>query len=268
MRTGRWEDRAVATLIQSYHLVATLLFVLISAVVSVRLLLLARRTRRKPELLLGLGVLGTAVLGYGVLIAAALVRGPTQVFTEAMTPRVLQAVGTVLHDLGVTMIVLFTLTVFRAGERWAIALAATLLAALWTGLIGWEAQNRWRSADVGNGFWWLRYAVIWSYSLWPMVESYRYYALMRRRLGLGLVDPMVTNRFFLWGTGSLGTAFAVWTASVPLLLMRGSEAALAWTPVIQIATATVGVATVIVYSLTFFPPAAYRRWVAAGTASA
>lgn len=257
----------MATLIQSYHLIATLLFVGVSAVVCVRLLLLARRTHRKPELLLGLGVLGTAVLGYGVLIAAALVRGPENVFTTALTPRVLQAVGTVLHDLGVTMIILFVLTVFRAGERWAIALAATLLAALWLGAIGWEAQNRWRSADVGNGFWWLRYAVIWSYSLWPMIESYRYYALMRRRLEIGLVDPLVTNRFFLWGTGSLGTAIAVWTASVPLLLMRGSEAALAWMPAIQIATATVGIATVVIYSLTFFPPAAYRRWLGATATS-
>ena len=37
--------------------------------------------------------------------------------------------------------------------------------------------------------------------LWGAVESLRYYALMRRRLRLGLADPLVTNRFLLWGLG-------------------------------------------------------------------
>jgi hypothetical protein len=36
----------------------------------------------------------------------------------------------------------------------------------------------------------------------------------------------------------------------------------AWTPAIHVATALFGVATVSLYYLTFFPPAAYRRWVA------
>ena len=251
----------MASLVQSYHLLATLLFVCVSAVVSVRLLLLARRTRCKPELFLGLGLLGTAVLGYGVMIAAILVRGPENTIATTALARTLQGAGTVLHDLGVSMILLFVLTTFRSGERWATALTALLLAALWSGGIGWELENGFRDAGVGNGFWVLRYAVIWTYALWPMVESYRYYALMRKRLALGLVDPLVTNRFFLWGSGSLGTALATWTASSPFLMTAHPELALAWMPAIQIATATIGVATVVIYSLTFFPPAAYRSWV-------
>ena len=258
----------MAALIQSYHLAATLLFVAASAVVSVRLLLLARRTRCKPELLLGLGILGTAVLGYGVLIAAILVRGVENAIGTTPLERALQGTGTLLHDLGVSMIVLFVLNVFRSGERWALVLAGALLAALWLGSLGWELENGFRNAGVGNGFWWLRYAVIWSYSLWTMLESYRYYALMRRRLALGLVDPLVANRFFLWGTGALGTSLAIWTASIPFLLMDRPAVAIAWMPAIQIATASFGVATVAIYYLTFFPPAAYRRWVVGAPAAA
>ena len=257
----------MAVLVQSYHLIATLLFVGVSAVVSLQLLLLARRTGCKPELLLGLGIVGTAVLGYGVLIAAILVRGPENAIATTLTQRGLQGAGTVLHDLGVTMMVLFVLNVFRPTERWARTLAVLLIGALWVGLLGWELQNRFRDAGIGNGFWWLRYWVVWTYPIWPMVESFRYYALMRRRLALGLVDPMVTNRFFLWGTGSFGTALAIWTASIPLLLMGRTAAALAWMPLIQIATATLGIVTVVIYSLTFFPPAVYRRWVT-GTSQA
>ena len=254
--------------VQSYYMIATSLFVAISAVVGTRLLLLSRRTRCKPELLLGMGVLGTAVLGYGVLIAAIVVRGPEKLVATRAIEQVLQGVGVVLHDVGVTCFVLFVLFTFRAGERWAIGLAGLLLGSLWLGEIGWESQNHFRSATVGNAFWWLRYGVIWTYPLWAMIESYRYYALMRRRLALGLVDPMVANRFFLWGTGSLGTCLAIWVSSIPLLLVDDPVRALTLMPPIQIATATVGVATVVVYYLTFFPPAAYRRWVIGSPAPA
>jgi hypothetical protein len=174
--------------IQSYHLAATLAFVAISAVVAIRMLLLARRTGQRPELLLGLGVLGTAVLGYGCLIAGGIVRGVERATAETPLERTLQAGGTLLHDFGVSMMVLFVLAVFRAKERWAVGLAATMLAALWAGAIGWEIENGFRYTGSGNGFWWLRYAVIWSYPLWTMTESLRYYALMRRRAAIGLAD--------------------------------------------------------------------------------
>ena len=254
----------MTALAQSYHLIATLLFVLASAVVSIRLVLLSRRTGEKPELLLGLGILGTAVLGYGVLIAAAIVRGPEQTVSDALGTRALKGAGQVLHDAGVSMVILFVLTVFRRGERWAVGLATAMISALWLGGLGWELENGFRSAGIGNGFWWLRYSVIWTYSLWTVVESYRYYGLMRRRVALGLADPLVANRFLLWGTGALGTTLAVWSASVPyvLTLTSGPELVLAWTPAIHLVTASVGVVTVAIYYLTFFPPTPYRRWVA------
>lgn len=251
----------------SFHLIATLAFVLASLAVSVRLLLLARRTRCRPELYLGLGVLGTAVLGYGVLIAGAIARGPDGMVTDALAPRALQAAGQALHDAGVSMVVLFVLTVFRPHEPWARWLAMALIASLWVGQLGWEAQNRFRDGGRGDAFWWLRYAVIWSYPLWTMVESWRWYAIMRRRAGIGVADPVVANRFLLWGMGALGTALATWTSSLPFLLAGSPAVLLAWTPLIHVATALFGVATVAIYYLTFFPPRAYRRWIARAAAA-
>lgn len=251
----------MADLAQSYAIVATLFFVLMSLLVSSRLLLLACRTRCKPELLLGLGILGTAVLGYGVLIAGTLLRSPGEIANDGFLQRSLQAIGQVLHDAGVTMVILFVLTVFRPHERWAKGLAAILFALLWGGQIGWEIGNCFHSPGPGNTFWWLRYSVIWSYALWTMLESYRYYSLMRRREAIGLADPLLVNRFFLWGTGALGTALATWTSSLPFFLTDQPERLIAWMPAIQIATATIGVATVTLYSLTFLPPARYCRWI-------
>ena len=249
-------------LLQSYALLATICFVGVSAAVAVRLLLLARSTRQRPELLLGGGVLGTAVLGYGTLIAGSILRGPSVVSTDAMAPRVLQALGQSLHDLGVTLILAFIVVVFRPNDRWAKGLAAAMCAALWIGQLGWEVENRYRSAQIGNAFWWLRYAVVWTYSLWTMIESYRWYGLLRRRTAIGLADPIVANRFFLWGTGAIGTALATWASSVSLFLVHDLDRYASWIPVTQVATATIGIATVSLYYLTFFPPAAYRRWIA------
>lgn len=248
-------------LAQSVHLVATLAFVLASALVSIRLLALARRTGQRPERLLGLGILGTAVLGYGLLIAAAVLRGGTGTEATSGLERGLQAAGSLLHDAGVSMVLLFVRTVFRPDARWARGLAAAALLLLWGGHLGWELGNGYRSTLPGNAFWWMRYAVIWSYPLWTMAESYRYYGLLRRRSALGLADPLVTNRFLLWGSASLGTALATWTASLPYLLIDRPALAAAWGPAIQVATATLGIATVTLYGLTFFAPAWYRRWV-------
>jgi hypothetical protein len=159
------------------------------------------------------------------------------------------------------MVILFVLSVFRPHERWAKGLAALLFTALWGGHLGWELENGYRSSGPGNAFWCLRYAVIWSYSLWTMVESYHYYARMRRRLAIGLADPLLVNRFFLWGTGALGTALATWTSSLPFLWVDQPDRLLAWLPAVQIGIATIGVATVTLYSLPFVPPARYRRWI-------
>jgi hypothetical protein len=257
----------VSGLIQGYHLLATLAFVLASALVSLRLVALAARTRQRPELLLGLGILGTAVLGYGTLIGAAVLRGGVGGEATSGLELALHAAGAILHDAGVSMVLLFVLTVFRPAERWARALTVAALLVLWSGHVGWELSNRYRSTLPGHGFWWLRYAVIWTYPLWTMVESYRYYGLLRRRRALGLADPLVTNRFLLWGSASLGTALATWTASVPYLLVGRPESLAAWTPPIQVATATFGIATVTLYGFTFFAPAWYRRWLGAGLRS-
>ena len=248
--------------LQSYSLVATLIFVLTSAVVSVRLVLVGRRRRRTPGLYLGLGMLGTGGLGYGVRIAVAVAHGTASADLMTFSERALRGLGQILHDAGVTMTIVFVLSVFRPQERWAKLLAGVMLLSLWGGCLGWELENGFRSSARGNAFWWMHYATIWTYPLWTTTESYRYYGLMRRRVALGLAEPLVTNRFLVWGTASIGTLLAVWISSISFFIPRDPATLAAWSPGIQIGVATVGVATVSLYYLTFFPPRWYRAWVA------
>lgn len=244
------------------HTAATLVFVAGSAVVGGRLLLLARHTRQAPELLLGAGIVCLAVLGYGVLIANLLVRGgsfePEQATALA---RALSGTGKALHDVGVTLYLVFVLRVFRPEERWARLLAATMLALLWGGFVGSSLETGFRVEPVGSAFWLAEYAVIWTYPLWMAIESLRWWRLMRRRVALGLADPLVTNRFLLWGTGAALTALATWIASVPYAMVGNLALLETTTPAIRVATAAVGLASISCIYLAFLPPTWYRRRV-------
>jgi hypothetical protein len=244
-----------------FNLLATAIFVLGSAIVATRLLLLARRSREAPELLLGLAILGTAVLGYGVLIASQIVR----LQAAPAIPDVaisLSAVGKVLHDLGVVFFLLFVLKVFRPTERWARALAGGAALLLWVGVSWGMSIGSLRVEPVGSVPWLCEYVVIWSYPLWLTAESLRYWRLMRRRSALGLANPLVTNRFVLWGIGSLFTAVAIWTASAPFFFIDRPELMQALAPTIHLATATAGLVSISCSYLAFLPPAWYRRIVA------
>jgi hypothetical protein len=64
---------------------------------------------------------------------------------------------------------------------------------------------------------------------------------MRRRVAIGLAEPLVANRFFLWGTSSLFSCAAIWTASVPYAVIDDLEVALAIAPAVRIVTAIAGI---------------------------
>jgi len=251
----------------SLHTLATLIFVGGSALVGTRLVLLARRTGQAPELLLGSAILLTAVFGYGVLIANLLVRG-LDPDPASVTPlaQALSGAGKSLHDLGVVCFLVFVLRVFRPGETWARLLAGLMIALLGVGLLGQAVATGFRTDAVGSAFWLCEYLVIWTYPFWLTAESLRWWRLMRRRVALGLADPLVTNRFLLWGLGSVFTLLAIWIASVPYLLVSDVAAMVSITPAVRVATAVVGLASISCSYLAFLPPGWYARRVRAAAA--
>jgi hypothetical protein len=153
--------------------------------------------------------------------------------------------------------------VFRRGATWAYVLAGGGAVLLWGGCLVGIAQGGLRTGGVGSPAWFCEYVVIWTYPVWNAIESFRYYGLMRRRTSLGLADPIVTNRFLLWGTGSVFAALAVWTASIPFAFMSDAPRLLAILPTIQTVTAILGVISVSCSLLAFLPPTWYRRRIMA-----
>jgi hypothetical protein len=99
---------------------------------------------------------------------------------------------------------------------------------------------------------------------WVSLEGLRYYTLMRKRRALGLADPVVTNRFFVWGAGE-GVSSLVVLALLVAILSRGELSPT--DPFVAAFVTLAGLVNAFVWWLTFTPPAAYLRWVR-GSASA
>jgi hypothetical protein len=187
-------------------IVSLVSFAAVGTVLGARLLLLARRTRRFPELSLGLGLLLICALGHPFCAVGRL----PGMFGTALGDS-LFALGLGLCSSGISLLYAFTWRVFRPSERWsgcAVATACMLLAGLTAGLVHASGQAEslaeilplTRPFAVGIA---LSVGVAF---LWTGVESWAHARRLSRRLALGLAEPVLLNRFKLWGTAGIAGA--------------------------------------------------------------
>lgn len=244
----------------SFYLVSTTAFCLFCLVICVRLLRMSMRTGGRPERLLGLSLGMTGGVGYGLLIAVSLARRGSEDESSLLTA--LALFGKAVHDIGVVMMLAFILSVFRPSERWARVLAAAMTVTLAVGYVG-NALTGGYSTPQTLGFWyWVGFSVIGTYPIWAASEAFRYHQLMRKRQALGLADPVVVNRFLMWGVASSFAVAAIWTVSLPALIGLPLEAQLRWSPFVLSLTGIWGICTIASYWLTFFPPRWYLARIA------
>jgi hypothetical protein len=149
----------------------------------------------------------------------------------------------------------FTYTVFRRGEPWArgIVLAGTLLAVwgAWYQLSGPSGTPDMTGLRVE--FLVGRFACF----SWGTYEALHAYAMARRRFALGMADPIVVNRFLLFGIWFGGMGAMPLTLAVTRILGGASAQAAAN----GLGPKLVGSLMVVALVLTFFPPRRYRQWV-------
>jgi hypothetical protein len=151
----------------------------------------------------------------------------------------------------------FTVRVFRDDARWAWAVfgAATALLVIqgcghvWSQL-GDDPTARARAILVWGAGSLALSGIAWG---WTAFEALRFHALLRRRVALGLADPVVANRMLLWG--SMGAiAFACVVVDAVLLYGAGE---MGRTVLIPLVTAIAGLLVSACMILAFWPPAAY-----------
>lgn len=226
-------------------------------VIGVRLLLLARRTHGLPETCLGWMMVCMMGIGYPVAVLAQ-----AESALGVVPAKVAQNVSNAFINISFALTYVFTWRVFR--QRSAGALVATLVACAvlvlhWLvvvrivyGLDGMahavDATRYWALLSLVPGG--LGYA-------WTAVESLRYRALLKRRVALGLGDPVVANRFLLWGLMGVATAAGA-AANLYMLLAHIDVLA---SPTAQTVVSATGMAQSVLLYLTFLPPARYTGWL-------
>lgn len=241
-------------------LLATLSFILVGGLVGAKLLLLARRTRQLPELAVGLGVFLVAFVSYPLSLASL---SPE---LAPGTAKLLFAIGSVASALGSSSIYVFTWKVFRPDAAWARVLALAAIAAIvaFAGVSVARVAAAAAPSEVFRDQLSVARNCVTGFSyLWTAVEALRYHGLLRRRRALGLADPVVANRFLLWGVSGVSATLGI---SVSTAVMLTSGAGAGMHPVSMLAVGLAGFTSSVSLYLAFLPPAAWLRFVAGGEA--
>jgi hypothetical protein len=230
-------------------LICILLYVVVIAGVGVRMLLLARRTGGRPERLIGAGSLLICGIGFPTSIASGFGKAAGEVNVPFWV------VSELFTQAGMVCMCAFTQQVFLPGARWARALVAGMAVYLPVGLAG--AAHALAVADPALGsvpavHGWLLWCLAgYGFTFaWSALESLRHHDMARRRLALGLADPLVAHRFLLFALYGLGATGIVASNVAGVLLGHDISASL----LVLVPSGVLGVAAAAAMYLAFLPP--------------
>jgi len=246
-----------------------LLYLAIMLTLGVRLLRRAVRGRQLPESLLAVHFLLCCGIGYLLLVTGLSAARDPALLPAAAVPWLL-GVGQLCSCVGVFAAIAFNQLVFRRDAAWARGLVAAAALALAAGSVGYGLTGGFVDGRA-EGFWyWLFYGTYIAGAGWVMVEPLRYHREMRKRLQLGLAEPLVVNRLLLWGVGSV-LRFVMVTGGGLMSAGFGEEHTLYTSGGLvfaMVAIALVGLGVAGSYWLTFFPPRRYVRRIEGGRPAA
>jgi len=218
--------------------------------VGMRMLRLSSRTGEVPERLLGAMFLVTG-------ISFLLYDLPIILDNESLwTP--LSFAGRVAYLPAPVLLAVFTHRVFCPEGVWsgwmaygsAVLLVAGVGGSVWSGdLEGFSVSSPWFWAE------WVGYTVPYA---WAGAEALAHHRRARRRLRLGLCDPLVCNRYLLWGcfgAMQLLVCFAVIPEYVEY--EQGGAFTAMWDALISAGE----LLSLALIWLIFFSPAFYQRWI-------
>jgi len=242
--------------------VSQLLYLTVIGLLGVRLLALARRNRELPEALLAVHFLLCLGLGYLLLVVGlTAARDPGLLAPWLATGLV--GVGYAISSVGVLAGAGFTALVFRRDSRWAHAGVGLAVAAIAVGYVGYGLSGGFSHGRFAGPWWFLLYGTYVAVAIWVMWEPLRYHGVMRRRQALGLADPLLVDRFRLWGIGSLCRVIMVVGGAIPPLLYPDQPVDLKPGIITNmlVGVALTGLGVVVAYGYAFFPTRSYVRRV-------
>jgi hypothetical protein len=249
----------------------TLANLLLSIVIGIRLFRLARRgSGFGPEFWLAVYFVFAAFLGAGLNISVyAGLADPTLALSRENGALIL-ATSCVIYAVGTLGLYVFCWLTFRresAGARAAVVGGSLLV----FGAVVAQGLTEGFAVKVFPGVaYWVFYLARVAPYYWLAVEALRYYTHARRRVRIGLSEPLVANRFLLlglWAVAWAAMGFSdivarsiYWAVAGPSAELRLDTAGPIILTTIAITSALNALAAVTL-ALSFFPTAAYRRFI-------
>lgn len=233
------------------------IFLVACLAVGARLLVLAAHTRQAPELALGVTLFASGGLG-GILYFLGTSRAE-ELGALAVWVR---GGGRLCLSAGALTLWGFTWRVFRPGTRWAAVVFSLGALAVLAGFVGEGFATSFSGGNFHTAWSQLGILARGLAFLWAAIESFRYFGLLRRRLRVGLADPVVVNRFLLWGIAT-STAFGIYAVALVNLLDSSPQdvAAGVFKPTWALLTSVLGLTSAICTWFAFLAPVRYRRWL-------
>jgi hypothetical protein len=239
---------------QTFGMLGMAVVAVVTFAVGTRLLLLARRTRQLPELAFGSGFL------CGAVGSAAGQLGQRLLWSEpGPLASVMNTACFGLMIFGTVMIFVAVWRIFRPDFAWA-KLACALGSVVTLVAFGIRIAD----GDLVMGQIETRGLLLYMIArvalfVWISAEALRYHAMLRRRLALGLADPVATNQILLWGVAGMAMLGTQGTITTSIFLLHRHPFDLpAATALITLLCLLLSVSM----WCAFFPPAALRRFVA------
>jgi hypothetical protein len=154
---------------------------------------------------------------------------------------------------------LFTRIVFRRSQPWALALVVGVGISLVVGVGCSALGGDFEGFSISNTWFWFEWVANTIPFGWIGIEALIQYRSGRRRVRVGLLEPLVCNRFLLWMIAGLlqSSAFLV-----SLVQYAEYETTGTWSTWSDSTLGAIEMATIGTIWLVFFPPAVYCRWIA------
>lgn len=224
---------------------------IIYLVVAARLFQRGQRNGESAERLLA-----GAFLFYG--LSSVLYSMGTASAYAAMTPA-LNFAGRVVYCPTPLLVAMFTRQVFRKEESWAASLVWMSPFMLAVGIGGSIIfRGDWEGFSPGSPWFWVEWLGYTYPFAWAGTEAFLQYSQARRRVKLGLCDPIVCNRFLLWALfGALQVC--AYLVLFPQYAIYESENSLS--AAFDITYGGLLIGSIVMVWLVFFSPSLYKRWI-------
>ncbi len=231
---------------------------LVSFIAGMRLIRLSFRSQKSPEFLIGM-----TLFLWGLAYACWQI--PIVMANQPLTQPLFFA-GRVFTCAATIFFASFTWIVFRSQARWAKTLVFAIAIGVLAGVVGSIAVGDWEGVQpISKPWWWVDWAAGFVAMSWVGVEGFIHYLKARERVRQGLCDPLVCNRYLLWGiTGIVRTVFYGMVAFQNIEF----ETQQAWSIAMDRANSAADITGVALVWLIFFPPRFYQRWIAGAAPAA